>query len=217
MFLLAVAGASLNATGAPACPVACGECPPPGYNQGCCVGGSTCSLSPNDKRECEATAGNVFCASSDPLPFNVCPSWSLEHAGYCYAVMDRHPYRTYKWTPDPWASQVPSNITCQMVFLQMPLGWEVAPTCMGNEISSVLSSRNFTEEEGKVASYAWNTDYLVYGDGSLSATWSAPSHGYRCGQPDPGVLESNGTAYRINNCCTSSCMGKKVVMRKPLG
>ena len=25
------------------------------------------------------------------LPGNVCPSWSLEHAGYCYAVMDRHP------------------------------------------------------------------------------------------------------------------------------
>ena len=203
-----------------ACPQTCGECPPPGYAGACCVNGTTCQLlSPS---QCAAASAlSSYCPTSAPLPPGVCPSWTLEHAGYCYAVMDRHPYFS------AWETNLSK---CQSTFLTLPLGWEAVPACTV-ALATVLSSRNGSRPgpQSFGASYSWDTDYLVYANGDYSASYvngSDPppywglgqchnaSGGCLPGGDCPPKLEQNGRSYKVGDC---TVYGKKVLMRKPIG
>jgi len=209
--------ASLSAL-ANACPSMCGECPPPGYNNACCnVASGACEILYS-----QCTASNVSCSAAQPLPPETCPSWARCIDGYCYAVMDRHPYDSSSTAGD-----------CQTDFISLPVGWSLVPSC-NSELAFQLSSQNHDESH-----YAWATDYLVYANHDYSGTYVFGSNhtGDLCfnathapGTDSPSVfaprLQQKGTSYRVDDSSpgparsghawpASPCalFGKKVLMR----
>ena len=150
MWIMLIAVASVSNS----CPSACSECPPPGYNHACCnVANGTCDISHS-----QCSSGKVSCSAAHPLPPSTCPSWARCVEGYCYAVMDRHPYDSNGVAGD-----------CQTSWISLPVGWEIAPNC-NSEVAFQLSSQKHDDSH-----YAWATDYLVYANRDYSGTCVAGS------------------------------------------
>ena len=177
--LIAVASVSNS------CPSACSECPPPGYNHACCnVANGTCDISHS-----QCSSGEVSCSAAHPLPPNMCPSWARCVEGYCYAVMDRHPYDSNGVAGD-----------CQTSWISLPAGWEIAPNC-NSEVAFQLSSQKHGD-----AHYAWATDYLVYANRDYSGTCVARS-------PLP-ILSMDSSAAVATQVCFRLQSHRRLVLQR---
>jgi hypothetical protein len=131
-----------------------------------------------------------------------CPAYAQQIGGYCYAVMEK----TLKATkPNTTACSSFPNCTqdCQVDYIQMPLGWELAP-CPTAEVRTGMWSGGSAPNATTPPTYAWGCDYLLYGGGCGSATWV------------PGIwakgIDTMGSAYKAKEC---QVYGQKVVMRIP--
>ena len=133
------------------------ECDPRTYRcEPVASGGSFPSLS-----GCEAACGIT------------CPDYSQRIGDHCYAVMDKMLKSTGVFNPGTSCAAFP-NCTqdCQLDWLQVPPGWQVANSSA--EVALAMWSQvpfQPPSAPGQVG-YAWGTDYLLYGDGTFSATWN---------------------------------------------
>jgi hypothetical protein len=225
--LVSVYGASQNATCPDVCRNhACNACLPSNF---VCTGDITqtqCLAHPDwcwcggtnydcDVRnyQCVPSAGGTFpsvaaCSASCGI---TCPSYSQKIGGYCYAVMDKTPKATQ---PNRTACATFPNCTqdCQIDFIQMPPGWELAPRPSGEVASAMYSGGPVPNSTQPAATYAWGCDYLWYDGNSFSATWN-PGGPY--GPPAPKTVIVEGSNYKVSTCGQIDNNGNKIVMRIP--
>jgi hypothetical protein len=142
-----------------------------------------------------------------------CPAYAQKIDGYCYAVMDKTPKATQ---PNETACPSYPNCTqdCQIDFIQMPIGWQMAP-CATAEVARSMYSGGPVPNGTIPATYAWGCDYLVYNNSATgkqcnSATWN----GGHCvdGCIDQEGFHTQGSSYKVKSCHWG---GQKVVMRIP--
>ena len=137
-----------------------------------------------------------------------CPAFSQRIGDRCYAVMDKMMKSVGQFGPGTSCAAFP-NCTqdCQLGWLELPSGWQVA-NGSAEVAASMWSQVPYQPPPHLQAGYAWGTDYLVYGDGTCSATWSSKAN-WECNN----IEHLSGTNYyRVSDC---NYNGKKVVMSIP--